>query len=265
MSQQCSFTKPNGERCGGTAQGAQGLCWSHDPKNAAERRRTASRGGRGKANTEARAVRKLMDELTDRVLEGDLEPKEAHAIVALQNIKLRSIEVERRLAESDVLEDFDNLKSVLAKHGVLVAKEIRRFTQALAASMGADARIPKDPVEFARKLGMDPDPWQQRALRSDHPRMLLNCSRQSGKSRIAATIAAHRALQVAGSLVLIIAPSERQAKETFTQAARAYNLLGERVPADSYRKLGVSLGTAAGSRPCPVASGRSGASPKLAS
>jgi phage terminase large subunit-like protein len=121
------------------------------------------------------------------------------------------------------------------------AKEIRRFTQALAASMGADVRIPEDPVEFARKLGMDPDPWQQKALRSEHPRMLLNCSRQSGKSQVAATIAAHRALREPGSLVLIVAPAERQAKETFTQAARAYTRLGEAVPADSYRKLGVAL------------------------
>jgi hypothetical protein len=121
MSQQCSFTKPNGERCGGAAQGPQGLCWSHDPANAAERRRTASRGGRGKANTEARAVRKLMDELTDQVLLGYLEPKQAHAIVGLQQIKLRSIEVERRLAESDVMGEFENLKSVLEEHGVLLS------------------------------------------------------------------------------------------------------------------------------------------------
>src|SRR5829696_7228165 len=122
------------------------------------------------------------------------------------------------------------------------AREIRRFTQALAAGLSSgDSRIPEDPVEFARKLGMDPDPWQQKALRSEHPRMLLNCSRQSGKSRIAATIAAHRALRVPNSLVLIIAPSERQAKETFTEAARAYTRLGEAGPADSYRKLGVAL------------------------
>jgi hypothetical protein len=40
--------------------------------------------------------------------------------VALQNIKLRSIEVERRLAESDVLGEFENLKSVLEEHGVLI-------------------------------------------------------------------------------------------------------------------------------------------------
>jgi hypothetical protein len=97
------------------------LCWNHDPANAAERRRTAARGGRSRVNTETRAVRKLMDGLTERVLAGDLEPKEAHAVVALQNIKLRAIEVERRLAESDVLGEFENLKSVLAEHGVLIS------------------------------------------------------------------------------------------------------------------------------------------------
>ena len=117
----CSYIKDDGERCGGAAQGAHGLCWNHDPKNAAQRRRTAARGGRGRANTAARDVRKLMDELTAKVLAGELEPKEAHAVVALQNIKLRSIEVERRLAESDVLGEFENLKSVLEEHGVLVS------------------------------------------------------------------------------------------------------------------------------------------------
>ena len=117
---QCSYIKDDGERCGGTAQGPNSLCWSHDPANAAQRRRTASRGGRGRANTAAREVRKLMDELTEKVLAGELEPKVAHAVVALQNIKLRSIEVERRLAESDVLGEFENLKSVLEEHGVLI-------------------------------------------------------------------------------------------------------------------------------------------------
>jgi hypothetical protein len=62
-----------------------------------------------------------MDELTDQVLLGYLEPKEAHAIVGLQQIKLRSIEVERRLAESDVMEEFHNLKSVLEEHGVYLS------------------------------------------------------------------------------------------------------------------------------------------------
>jgi len=37
--------------------------------------------------------------------------------------------------------------------------------------------------------------------------LLLNCSRQSGKSAMAAIIALHRALYFSGSLVLVLAPS----------------------------------------------------------
>jgi len=49
------------------------------------------------------------------------------------------------------------------------------------------------------------------------------------------------ALRVPGSLTLILAPSERQAKETFGKAARFYTATGQVVPTDSYRKLGMEL------------------------
>jgi len=58
---------------------------------------------------------------------------------------------------------------------------------------------------------------------------------------MAGVVALHRALLVPGSLVLILGPSERQAKELFTKVAQAYRLLGHPVPADSDRKLGVQL------------------------
>jgi hypothetical protein len=51
-----------------------------------------------------------MDELTAKVLAGDVEPAVSHAVVALQNIKLRAIEVERRLEETDVRAEFEELK-----------------------------------------------------------------------------------------------------------------------------------------------------------
>ena len=38
-----------------------------------------------------------------------------------------------------------------------------------------------DPVQFAKALGIDPDPWQDKVLLSDSKRILLNCCRQSGK------------------------------------------------------------------------------------
>ncbi len=73
--------------------------------------------------------------------------------------------------------------------------------------------------------------------------MLLNCCRQSGKSTIAAVVALHRALYRPGSLVLVLAPAERQAKELFSKVATLYRGLGHtlfRHP-DSFRKLGMWL------------------------
>jgi hypothetical protein len=102
--------------------------------------------------------------------------------------------------------------------------------------------IPDDRVEFAAAAGLpDLDPWQKRLLRSEAPRVLLNCARQSGKSTMAATLALHRALSSPWSLVLVLAPAERQAKEPFSKAAEAYRTLGHIIPADSYRKLGMHL------------------------
>ncbi len=109
----CNSTTKAGEPCQRPAQGQSPYCLGHDPTKAAERRRMASRGGRGKTNPETRAVKKLMDDLTDKVLAGEVEPAVSHAVVALQNIKLRAIEIERRLDEADVREEFEALKREL--------------------------------------------------------------------------------------------------------------------------------------------------------
>src|SRR5215207_5403219 len=102
--------------------------------------------------------------------------------------------------------------------------------------------IPSDRLEFAAAVGLsEVDPWQERLLRSDAPRVLMNCARQTGKSTTAGVLALHQALAVPGSLILILAPAERQAKELFSKVAEAYRALGHPVPADSYRKLGAEL------------------------
>ncbi len=102
--------------------------------------------------------------------------------------------------------------------------------------------VPADRTEFARGLlGIAPDPWQEDLLRSEAARVLLNCSRQSGKSTMASVLALHRALSRPGALVLLLAPSERQSKELFSKVSASYRSLGHAVPADSARKLGVEL------------------------
>jgi hypothetical protein len=111
---------------------------------------------------------------------------------------------------------------------------------ALERTEGAEP-VPEDRLEFASSIGIVPDSWQERLLCSEAPRVLLNCARQSGKSTMAAILALHQALSSPSSLVLVLAPAERQAKELFSKAAEAYRTLGHIIPADSYRKLGMEL------------------------
>jgi hypothetical protein len=72
-----------------------------------------------------------------------------------------------------------------------------------------------DPVAFALSVGLDADPWQAEVLRSPARRMLLNCSRQSGKSTTASVKALHRAVFYPSSLILLVSPSLRQSGELF--------------------------------------------------
>jgi len=71
------------------------------------------------------------------------------------------------------------------------------------------------PVAFCESIGFTPDAWQQQVLESQHPRILLNAARQTGKSWVCAAKAVHKAAYVPGSLTLVVAPSLRQSQELF--------------------------------------------------
>ena len=72
-----------------------------------------------------------------------------------------------------------------------------------------------DPVKLMEQAGFEPDEWQVDALRSSARRLLLLCSRQSGKSTVAAALAVHTATTKSGALVLLLSPSQRQSGELF--------------------------------------------------
>src|SRR5215211_2921917 len=90
-------------------------------------------------------------------------------------------------------------------------------------------------------LGMTPDDWQERLLRSDSDRILINAARQSGKSTTTAIIALHRALYHPASLILCLAPSLRQSQELFGKIAGFYRDLDRPVLPQAERKLSVEL------------------------
>jgi hypothetical protein len=104
-----------------------------------------------------------------------------------------------------------------------------------------DLRLALDRVAFARELGVEPDPWQEDLLNSDSTRVLLNCSRQSGKSTMAAILALNRALYHPDSLILCLAPALRQSQELFSKLGTFYGTLGEPLKAYGERKLSLEL------------------------
>jgi hypothetical protein len=104
-----------------------------------------------------------------------------------------------------------------------------------------DLRLALDRAAFARALGLEPNGWQEELLRSTSDRVLLNCSRQSGKSTISGVIALHQALYYPGSLVLCLAPALRQSQELFGKVLGFYRDLGRPVSSQGERKLSIEL------------------------
>jgi hypothetical protein len=80
-----------------------------------------------------------------------------------------------------------------------------------------------DPVTWCGgELGIDPDSWQAEVLRSTSKRIILNCTRQSGKSTVTSALALHTALYRPGSLILCLSPTLRQSSELFHNITMFY-------------------------------------------
>ncbi len=105
MAPQCREIKPNGERCTLPAKGQLDVCWAHDPGNAAQRRRTASRGGRGKPSREIRDLKKQLEALAEDVLGGRIDRGDAAVVNQILNTRARLIEVERKVKEAEEFEE----------------------------------------------------------------------------------------------------------------------------------------------------------------
>jgi hypothetical protein len=84
-------------------------------------------------------------------------------------------------------------------------------------------------VRIMRNLGLEPDPWQTDVLEGRHPRLLLNCSRQAGKSTVVALLGLVEAIFEVGAKILLVSRSHRQSMELF------------RIVTDFYRRLGFPM------------------------
>src|ERR1700733_2972643 len=86
-----------------------------------------------------------------------------------------------------------------------------------------------DPSRILSAQGLTPDPWQRQLLFAPERQILLNCSRQSGKSRTVAALAVHTAVFQPGSLTLLLSPSLRQSVELFRKVLDGYRAIGRPV------------------------------------
>jgi hypothetical protein len=102
-------------------------------------------------------------------------------------------------------------------------------------------RIGVDPASLLRLAGLDPDPWQGRLLRSSAQRVLLLCSRQAGKSTLAAALAVDTALLQSGALTLLLSPSLRQSGELFRKVKDLLGALNWPVPVSAESALRLEL------------------------
>src|SRR4051794_14154447 len=87
------------------------------------------------------------------------------------------------------------------------ARTVDRILLGKATSLD---RLWLDPSRIMTAASLAPDPWQTKLLRSTSGRILLLCSRQSGKSTTAAALALLTALLRPPALILLLSPTQRQ-------------------------------------------------------
>jgi Terminase large subunit, T4likevirus-type, N-terminal len=106
----------------------------------------------------------------------------------------------------------------------------------------AVVRLIPDAAQFARmRLGFAPDARQEELLRCEAKQGILNCSRQWGKSTMAAIKAVHRAYFHPKSLVVVASPTERQSAEFVLKAKGMLMQLGVRVRGDGHNRISLKL------------------------
>src|SRR5436190_16686715 len=99
-----------------------------------------------------------------------------------------------------------------------------------------------DPVGFAReRLRFQPDPIQALVLASRSKHVILNCTRQWGKSTLTAAQAVFTAWHEPESLILVMSPGARQSSELVRKAAAFLFRLGVRARGDGVNKISLLL------------------------
>jgi len=104
----CAGIKRDGGRCTVIVPPPQTRCYQHDPQRAEERKRNASRGGRSKGRRgigEIPDLKSQLEDLAADVLDGKVATGVGAVVNQIINTRLRAIEQERKIKETEELEE----------------------------------------------------------------------------------------------------------------------------------------------------------------
>lgn len=104
----CSATRADNRPCQGDAIPPSAYCWAHDPAHSAARQRNARQGGKaggkGRPATEIHTIKDELRGLIEQVKSNEIPRADAITINLLLNTLLRTIELDRKLKETEELE-----------------------------------------------------------------------------------------------------------------------------------------------------------------
>ncbi len=114
---QCAGIKRAGGRCEAVVSGQRTLCFMHDPANAEQRKRAASRGGNSKGpNKELADIKRLISGLIGGVLKGTTDRADAAVCGQLVNTQLRAVAVELRVREQlELIDRVGELEEIIER------------------------------------------------------------------------------------------------------------------------------------------------------
>jgi hypothetical protein len=101
----CAGIKRDGGKCTATVELPNEYCWWHDPANAEQRKKAASKGGKAVGLREIRDLKSTLEDLYANVLGGSVDKGDAAVANQILNTRLRALELERKIKETDELEE----------------------------------------------------------------------------------------------------------------------------------------------------------------
>jgi hypothetical protein len=109
----CAGLRKDGSPCAANVELPQEYCWWHDPANAEQRSRSASKAAKAKGTNELAEVKHMLRQLADAVLAGRVDRADGSVVAQILGVWLRGIEQERKSKET---EEFEQRLAQLKEH-----------------------------------------------------------------------------------------------------------------------------------------------------